>query len=371
MNLLFRLMSPVGLLLLTAISYFYLALTVDFSTASVADDVLWLGVLSTVLGGVVVSRGVGRISLTTAHANSLFATVLAIYAGLTMLVIVGTGGHLGALLDERFSIPGFGVLFPFFFVGATLAFCAWRRCDRPLLKLAFLPLFFYIGIIAGGKSFFVPAAFGLSLAALGGVHRPKLVFVLAIAGAGVLSIGLLLLSVSNDLDWVWFIISNRIAMSADSVRWFSFFSSHDIAQFPISAGSFTADLLLRFVGLRIDGQSVGSAIAATVSGDDSGGGPNPTLPILAYLVTQGDVWAAGVFVLAAFSLLLWFIGWCRRQQSRFPDFSIYFGALLFFVPFFIIDVVMFLQQTFAVLVIAILPPVFRGVVSHLVHAEQP
>jgi len=342
-------LSPRGLLLLAFVSYFYLLNTLTFAIPGVVDSLSWLGGVTVALSVLVINYRIGPIVLDRLRARRLLRAVILVFFLLAVFLGKVTGWGLSSLLDERFAIPAYGVIFSMFFIGALLGTCALTRYRPPLHMATFLVLLCYVGIIAGGKGFFAPAIFGLTLAALCGLYKPRMRFILPALAMGAASVVLIVLSVVGDLDLVWTILETRLIMSADAVSWLSGMSAEDVANFPISATAFVVDLFARFIGARINAQSVGSVMATIVVGDDSGAGPNPTLPVLALLINQGDLAYAMIFVVATFVGLALVISGCRDLVRRYPGDSIYFAAVIFVTPTAVIDIVMFLQQIFCVL----------------------
>jgi hypothetical protein len=145
----------------------------------------------------------------------------------------------------------------------------------------------------------------------------------------------------------------RVFFASDSVSWLGQMSPNDIRNFPITTSSFLADIVLRFFGIRINQLSVGAEMANIVANIESGGGPNATLPILVYLVNQGDLMASVFFLAFLFFIITFFLRFMIGRCCT-PNVGILFAASVFLSPNFIIDLMVYFQYIFWLLIIGLI-----------------
>jgi hypothetical protein len=352
----FSVLSPRGLLGLTLISYFYILATTDFESTGAQLHFFVLGLLTLAFTIRLFSVSLPVVSMTREQAGRLLRGVLLIYLPLSVFLGSVTGWSLSALIDARFSIPAYGFVFSLFFVGAILGFSAVLSHSFKFYSLVFFVLFLYVGFVAGGKGFFVPAVFAFSFAALTKQYKPNNRVILFLLSFAAFSIFAVVYSLLEDFGLVIAAVFARIALQSDSLSWVSAMNNRDFDSFPITVSTFLYDLVGRFIGLRINELSVGAEIAHVVSGDDSGGGPNPTLPVLSYAVNHANIFGSVLMVIAVMTVVLKFMRWAftKAHLALFKGQNgIFYAALVFLAPTAVIDVVLYLQQIFCLCLFAI------------------
>lgn len=338
-----RLLSPVGLLLQVSFSYVWLISSKEFPSNDMAINLLILGAQSLIFGAWIISYRFNTFIISTLFANRLLNTSLVTLSLLSTALYFVTGSSFKALVDDRFSIPAYGLVYGLYFVCALVVAATWRQQNARYRKAVFfLPLFF-VGYIAGGKGFLLPFIFGLSLAQLIGLNQISYRWFIGLAVMTGLGAAFAVYSLVDDLDGVLLILGTRIALAADAVLWLSKMSNSEILEFPISAWQVVFDLLSRWVGIRMTQGAVGSIMAATVSGDDAGGGPNPLLPVMAYLVNHGNLVASIIFVTIMIFLLWVFLFLTGKWLLKTSEGKFFHAVLTFLSPLFLIDVFLYWQ----------------------------
>ena len=346
-------------------SYFFLIKTLSFANEGIRWSLFWLGSLAAIMSFLTFRHRLPKIVVNEFFANRILASIAGIYLPISIFVFVYTYGEFTALFDARFVVPGYGAIFAFFSVGAMIGTAIYPWASSRFLKLLFAIQLIYIGFVVGGKGFIIPVLFGVSLSVLTGIDR----FGRAVAAFAVLlsvaaTVGTITLYVGS-IYYAIPIILGRIVLAADSVNWLARMHPSDIAAFSITPLSFLLDLFLRFIGLRINRLSVGSEIAYVVAGDDTGGGPNPTLPVMGYLLNHGNLFGALIFVVIAF-LAIWLVmRFSRRRISRVGPGAIFHAAVLFLAPLGVVDLLLFAQLVFCIGVFAVVTATLGWITSGL------
>lgn len=346
--------SPLMFVWLTFASYFVLLGSLDFATLDVHHDILWLGIIVFSLSAVLLQPNIRHIRLDTKVANQLLLGVALSLFPISIYAFIVTGGELTALLDDRFAIPGYGVVYAVLFSASVVGTAVFATARSGWLKAQFVFNLVFSGFVFGGKGFIFPLFWGIAL----GFHLGtikfnlwKLFFLVPVMAMGAF---LAVVSRVESASEALLVLGIRILFQADSVSWVSQMALSDIQSFPISAGTFVLDIFTRLIGIRVNPLSVGSEIAYVVAGDDSGGGPNPTLPILAYLVNQGSFVLAVAFSVVTVVILWGTIRICRTFTPLSGPGSVIISTFAFFVPFAVIDIVLLLQLGFCLFVIGLL-----------------
>ena len=340
------------LLVFVFISYFILVKTLDFANEEMRLALFWLGAAAATLSFLIFRQKFPRIAVNGMIANRILASIATIYLPISVFLFIYTYGEFAALIDARFVVPGYGAIFAFFFVGAMIGTCIFLWGTSWFLKLAFAFQLLYIGFIVGGKGFIVPVLFGVSLSVVTGIDRFGRVFaMLAVPASALAIVGTAALYVGSIYDAIQILII-RIVLAADSINWLAKMDLADVAKFSITPLSFALDLFLRFVGLRINRLSVGSEIAYVVAGDDSGAGPNPTLPVMGYLLNHGNFVGALLFLLGAFLVIWMVMRFCKSRMSKVGLGAVFYAAVVFVAPLGVVDFLLFVQMVFCVGVFA-------------------
>jgi hypothetical protein len=351
MNLVLWVFSPSAMLCAIFISYFYLLFTLPFLSQRISDDLFILGIFCGILSIIFF-----RFKYKRVEPNKNILTVNLIVINLLFLLIeiylrIIFKFDFSPQLDNRFLIPGFGLISSLFLIGSLFGIAILSNVQDRLQKYLFIGLLFIIGVQIGGKGFIIPLLFGYGLSIRLGFREFKLIHVWALFGGALVAIfGLFLILGGNFSDAIDHIII-RLMLSADSVNWLSKMEYVEILKFPIENISYFSDIILRLVGLRINQRAVGSEIAYLVAGDDAGGGPNSNLPILIYLLNHGNIIASFVLMTTIFILLKIAIEISSFYINHRSINSFYFYLIIFIMPNIVIDLMVFLQFIFWIMII--------------------
>ena len=334
------------LLILIFVSYFWLLSLNQMPIHGMTFDLTVLGVIAALLSFVVFSRRFPPVVLSAPVANRLLLCSTALLGIATPYLLVKTDWQIEQLLDARFQLSGFGILSSLYLVATMVGSCVFLKADGRWLKTLFILFGLYVGVIVGGKGFFGPVLFGISLALSLHIYRVSRFKFLLLSLALMTTLIVSFLQRSDSMSEALELATVRVVLSADSVQWVSNMTPSEITEFPVSTISFLADIPLRFVGLRINPRSVGSEIAYTVAGDDSGGGPNANLPTMAYLLGHGSLIVAMTFMLTIFLISYISLRAARMRAKRGGASGILYSAVILLAPTVVIDMVVFLQYAF-------------------------
>lgn len=338
------LISPKGVLLLVSLSYFWLLFDTSFNRQHVTSDLAWLGAVCILLGMWVVRYRFAMVVVTQAFVDRVLTVVLMCLSVLASFLFLVTGGSINALVDERFSIPAYGLVYGLYFVCALTVGATWRQQSKSIRLIIFFLLYGFVGFIAGGKGFLLPFVFGLSLGQLLGINQISYRWFFIVIAVFFCSATYVVYTLVDNFDAVLVILQTRLALAADAVLWLSQMQPNEILEFPISSWQILVDLFSRWIGIRATPAAVGSVVAQIVSGDEGGGGPNPLLPVMAYLVNRGDFLLAIAFVVVMLAMLSVFLYVVGKWLLKSPEGAFFHAALVFLSPLFIIDVFLYWQS---------------------------
>ena len=351
MNLVLWIFSPSAMLCAVFISYFYLLFTLPFLSERISDDLFILGLFCGILSITFFRFKYERIK----PNNNILEVNLIVINTLFLLIEIYLRlifkFDFSPQLDNRFLIPGFGLISSLFLIGSLFGIAILSNVKDKLQKYLFIGLLFIIGIQIGGKGFIILLLFGYGLSIRLGLREFKLIHFWTLFGGALVAIfGLFFILGGNLNDAIDHIII-RLTLSADSVNWLSKMEYVEILKFPIETLSYFSDIILRLVGLRINQRAVGSEIAYLVAGDDTGGGPNSNLPVLIYLLNHGNMIASFILMTTIFLFLK-----IAKEVSLFyinnrPINSFYFYLVIFIMPNIVIDLTVFLQFIFWIIII--------------------
>jgi hypothetical protein len=336
--------SQFAIVLPTFASYFILAGLMNFSTPQVGVDVTILGILCLGMTCVLLRPAVPRLRVSATTALYLLTGSTLALIPIAIYGLVTTGGQIQALVDERFKVPGYGAVFALMAASMLVGPAVFLSARGAWLKALYIILAVLCGVIFGGKGFVLPVAMGLALGYQLGAFEFKLwkgIVIALLAAAGAIAAQA---AQVGSLTSALALVGVRVALQADAVRWLSMMSAADIHAFPIEWPTFLIDLVGRLVGERINALSVGAEMAYLVNGDASGGGPNPLLPVLAYVLTRGSLIEASMFVVVAV-LTLWLL--IRLLVNLLPKegiAAVIMSAIIFNIPIAVIDFVGLLQS---------------------------
>ena len=351
MNLVLWIFSPSAMLCAVFISYFYLLFTLPFLSQRISDDLLILGIFCGILSILFFRFKYERIepNKNILGVNLIVINILFLLIEIYLRIIFKF--DFSPQLDNRFLIPGFGLLSSLFLIGSLFGITILSNVKDKLQKYLFIGLLFIIGIQIGGKGFIIPLLFGYGLSVRLGFREFKLIHFWALFWGALAAIfGLFLILGGNLNDAIDHIII-RLTLSADSVNWLSKMDYLEILKFPMDSISYFSDIILRLVGLRINQRAVGSEIAYLVAGDDAGGGPNSNLPILIYLLNHGNMIASFILMTTIFLLLKIAIEISSFYINNRSINSFYFYLIIFIMPNIVIDLMVFLQFVFWIIFI--------------------
>jgi len=344
--------SPMFILLTVGISYFYFTITGYVGGDKISRDLLILGSIVFLMSIFLFSRKFPTIEISDKIARkiSFICTIMLGLVSLYMFVI--SEYSFTRFVDDRFSIPGFGIISSLFTVVSVLGISVIWKFEGFILKSIYLFFGIFVGISVGGKGFFLPMLFGFSLAGLVGIRRDiSLFYAVCLLLVTIIAMYFSFLYSDASGAGVMNILNNRIFYAADAVVWVNQLSLFDIEFFPITAGTFAADIFLRFVDLRINPRSLGAEIVYLVYGADNGAGPNANLPILAYLVNQGKMLSSTFFIATVMVLLTMVRNFSFIRLQKAGSAQIFFAVATFMIPSAIIDLVVYLQMVFWLMVI--------------------
>lgn len=344
--------SPMLILITVGISYFNFTIRGFISGDKLFQDLLILGMITFGMSIILFRKDIPKIELSQSLARkiSLYCTFLLLSVSVYMLVIFDYSSS--RLVDERFAVPGFGIISSLFTITAVLGVSVIWKFQGYILKSIYFFFLLFVGITIGGKGFFFPIMFGFSLAGVVGIRKDfSLFYIILLLLLSIIALYISVLYADTAGAGVLNLLNNRIFYAADAVVWVAQLSPFDIQFFPITAGTFVADIFLRLVDLRINPRSMGAEVAYLVYGTESGAGPNANLPILAYLVSQGEMLASILFLAAAMTLLAAVRRFSFRMLQHTGNKPIFFAVTIFMIPSGIIDLVVYLQMVFWLLVI--------------------
>lgn len=347
--------SPMLILLTVGISYFYFTIIGFADGDRISQDLLILGIITFAMSISLFRKKIPKIQISYSLARKITLCCTILLASVAAYMIVIFEYSLSRLVDERFSVPGFGIISSLFTIAAVLGVSVIWRFEGIILKSLYFFFLLFVGITIGGKGFFFPIMFGFSLAGLVGIRKDISLFYIILLSVGfIFSLYLSFLYTDSTGAGVVNLINNRVFYAADAVVWVAQLSPFDIKFFPITAGTFVADIFLRLVDLRINPRSLGAEIAYLVYGTESGAGPNANLPILAYLVNQGKMLNSILFLATAMLLLntMRNFSFIRLQNAGIAQ--IFFAVAIFMIPSAIIDLVVYLQMVFWLMIIYVM-----------------
>lgn len=343
------------ILITVGISYFYFTISGFLDGDSISRDLLVLGAITLAFCLFLFKQKLVKIEITQILARNIVLSCTLLLSVVTGYMINIFDYSLSRLVDERFSVPGFGIISSLYTISSVLGVAVVWKFNGLILKIIYFSLILFVGITIGGKGFFFPIMFGFSLAGLVGFRRDISTFYIFILGLLFLFVLYFsFLFTDSTGAGVVALINNRIFYAADAVVWVAQLTPFDVQYFPITAGSFVADIFLRLVDMRINPRSLGAEIAYLVYGTESGAGPNANLPILAYLVNQGKMIASMLFLAAAMLLLSMLKKFSFNKLQNAGSAQIFFATAIFMIPSAIIDLVVYLQMIFWLLVIYIM-----------------
>ena len=338
-------LSPLSMILVVEISYFLLCFNSDFRYQNTQQHLIILGIFTFVTFALITPIRLLDVTISYRHANKL----LTLFCGGYMLLVVYLYAYLKLdfkpLLDSRFAIPGFGIVFSYY-ATTTIVGCA-LICRFGLSKTAiiFAMLNGLLGLTIGGKGAAINVLLGVGLAArlglLGNVPRYKILSLCVLVAI----ITMALFLQQSGADVLYQKLLHRIYYSADSVTYVAQISGHSIETFETTPATLFADLFLRFVGFRFSEVSVGAELAAAVSGESGGGGPNPTLPVLAYVISKGKIFDAVLFISGLAFSLYWLVRIFKKGMLG-RNLGFYYASAIFFLPLVVLDLVGYFQIIF-------------------------
>lgn len=346
-------LSPQIFLWFTFLSYLLIWWFQQFDTPGIRDDVLVIGVFVFIGSSVLLARQPAPVDLTARDVAKMFIGCSMALLLLVAYAIAVVGFSLTSLSDARFAVPAYGAVFALYFTSCLIGFALVGRRQGGLAKYVFVGAAAFSGLIFGGKGFVVPWVWGLIFGGqLFGV-KMKASTIVALGLLSASGIFIVAASTSDGMGQMLATIGLRLFLQADALNWLSQMSYGDIASFPVSAGHFFTDIFSRLVGIRFVDRAIGSEIAYLVIGDDSGGGPNPYLPVLAYLLAHGSLayalWLAAAVLLTLRALFVF----CNASTFRRGTVALAMRAVSFTVPFAIIDLVLLFQYIFCIAAITI------------------
>src|SRR4051812_39342637 len=143
-------------LILVFISYFWLLYSDEMPIERMTVDLVVLGLVAVVLSLIVFTRRFPPVGLSVRTANRLLACTTVLLSLAAPYLLVMTDWQFTQLLDARFQIPGFGVLSSLYLSATMVGTCVILKADRRWLKVLFVMLGLYVGVVVGGKGFFGP-----------------------------------------------------------------------------------------------------------------------------------------------------------------------------------------------------------------------
>jgi hypothetical protein len=340
------------ILITIGISYFYFTITGYIEGDKISRDLLILGAITFGMSISLFYKKFTIIDIDHKIARKI-CLICTIFLGIVSTYMIAISEYsFSRFVDNRFIIPGFGLISSLFTITAVLGFSIIWKFEGFILKSTYLFFVLFVGITVGGKGFFLPIMFGFSLAGLVGIRRDiSLVYAILLLPIIIAALYLSFLYSDSGGIGALNILNNRIFYAADAVVWVNKLSLFDIEFFPITAGTFVADIFLRFVDLRINPRSLGAEIVFLVYGEDGGAGPNANLPILAYLVNQGKMLSSIFFIVTAMLLLTMLRNFSFVRLQIAGSAQIFFAVAIFMMPSAIIDLVLYLQMVFWLMVI--------------------
>ncbi len=347
--------SPLFLLVLVGLSYFGLLASGYVLDQSVASHLWTLGMITVCLVGLLIPFKAIRVDFLELTAVRLLKIISFFFVFISCYLFLYFNGEIYQLLDKRFLIPGFGPISSLYAVGTLVGYAALLKSHGALLKLAFIISSLFLGFVIGGKGFLVYVAFAYSFSLR--IQISTKVKMTYLFGFIALLLGSLFLGFTNsnqDNDSVVEKIFLRILLASDSIAWLGQMTLSEIHHFSITTSTFLADLFLRFFGMRINRFSVGAEMANVVSGVENGSGPNATLPIMSYLLNQGNIFLSIIFLIMSFIVINRFLYFALKQSRLKKDTSILFAAAVFLSPAFVIDAMVYFQYLFWLLIIGIM-----------------
>jgi len=321
---------------------------------SVASDLLILGLVTACLVGLLIPFKTIKVDLLKLTADRLLKIIVVFFLFISCYLILYFNGEIYQLLDSRFSIPGFGPIASLYAVGSVVGYTAVFNSKGRILRLVFIALSLFLGFVIGGKGFlvYIAYAYGFFLRAqMSTKVNITYLFVFVFFLLGSLLMGFA--SISQDNDSIGENIFLRILFASDSIAWIGKMSLNEIHNFSITTSTFLADLFLRFFGMRINRFSVGAELAYVVSDVENGSGPNATLPVMMYLLNQGNIFTSIIFLIASFILINRFLHFAIKMSRFKKDTDILFAAAIFLSPAFIIDAMVYFQYLFWLFIIGI------------------
>lgn len=343
--------SPMFILITVGISYFYFTITGFLDGDSISRDLLVLGAMTLGMCFFLFKQKLIKIEITHTRARNIVLSCTLLLSLVTMYMVNIFDYSLSRLVDERFSVPGFGIISSLYTIASVLGVAVIWKFDGIILKFIYFTLIIFVGVTIGGKGFFFPIMFGFSLAGIVGFRQDISTFYIFVLGLLFLFVLYLsFLFTDSTGAGVVALINNRIFYAADAVVWVAQLSPFDVQYFPITAGTFIADIFLRLVDMRINPRSLGAEIAYLVYGTESGAGPNANLPILAFLVNQGKMVASMLFLAAVMLFLNILKKFSFGKLQNAGSAQIFFATAIFMIPSAIIDLVVYLQMIFWLLV---------------------
>lgn len=351
--------SPSFFVWVAFVSYFFLLSVLDFASPVVATHLALLGVLTVGVGTCLLRPRLRAVQIDRDEAGVLFVACILVLAPIFAYAVFISRGSVSALVDQRFSVPGYGVIYPFYFCATLVGAGVFVTVRGVVLKSAFVLFVAYGGFVFGGKGFVLPILWGVGLAhhtGLVSLNGGKVVALLSVAVVGAIAA---VFSVVQSAAGVVAVLVARVRLAADAVNWVSMMDSRDVERFPISQSAFFVDLFSRFAGVRIHPRPVGSEIAVIVKGDDSGGGPNPLLPVLGYLLNQGNLLAAILFCAGCLAAMWFLLKFLRGLNSGGGPLALVLSAMALVFPVGIMDIVMLMQFLFALTTLVVVCCVLR------------
>lgn len=346
--------SPLFLLALVGLSYFGLLVLEYIADQSVASDLWILGLVTACLVGLLIPFKTIKVDLLKLTADRLLKIIAVFFVFISCYLLLYFNGEIYQLLDNRFSIPGFGPISSLYAVGTVVGYTALFQSKSGRLRLVFIALSLFLGFVIGGKGFLVYIAFAYGFSLRAQISKKVNIiylFLFIFFLLGSLFIGFA--NTSQDNDSIGEKILLRILFASDSIAWLGQMSLNEIHNFSITTITFLADLFLRFFGMRINRFSVGAEMANVVSGAENGSGPNATLPVMTYLLNQGNIFTSIIFLIASFILINRFLHFALKMSRFKKDTDILFAAAIFLSPAFVIDAMVYFQYLFWLFIIGI------------------